>query len=108
MVQEDRTRSVVFLLSRLRDRDFALRRACNAGHQEVFRYRRICRMKRLAALASFAVLYLLIGALNLPAQDLVITNARIIVGNGTVIDRGSIVIREGRLTSVAADAAANA
>jgi len=65
-------------------------------------------MKRLAALASFAVLYLLIGALNLPAQDLVITNARIIVGNGTVIDRGSIVIRGGRLTSVAADAAANA
>jgi len=65
-------------------------------------------MKRLAALASFAVLYLLIGALNLPAQDLVITNARIIVGNGTVIDRGSIVIREGRLTSVAAGAPANA
>jgi len=65
-------------------------------------------MKRLAALASFAVLYLLIGALNLPAQDLVITNARIIVGNGTVIDRGSIVIRGGRLTSVAAGAAASA
>ena len=65
-------------------------------------------MKRLAALASFVVLYVLIGALNLPAQDLVITNARIIVGNGTVIDRGSIVIRGGRLTSVAAGAAANA
>jgi N-acyl-D-aspartate/D-glutamate deacylase len=65
-------------------------------------------MKRYAALASFAVLYLLIGALNLPAQDLVITNARIIVGNGTVIDRGSIVIRGGRLTSVAAGAPANA
>ena len=64
-------------------------------------------MKRLAVLASFAVLYLLIGALNLPAQDLVITNARIIVGNGTVIDRGSIVIRAGRLTSVAAGAPAN-
>jgi len=65
-------------------------------------------MKRLAALTSLAVLYLLIGALNLPAQDLVITNARIIVGNGTVIDRGSIVIRGGRLTSVAAGAPANA
>jgi len=63
-------------------------------------------MKRLAAPASFAVVYLLLGALNLPAQDLVITNARIIVGNGTVIDRGSIVIRGGRLTSVAAGAAA--
>jgi imidazolonepropionase-like amidohydrolase len=65
-------------------------------------------MKRLAALASFAVLYLLIGTLNLRAQDLVITNARIIVGNGTVFDRGSIVIRGGRLTSVAVGAPANA
>ncbi len=64
-------------------------------------------MKRPAALALFAVLYLLIGALNLAAQDLVITNARIIVGNGTVIDRGSIVIRGGRLTSVAAGAVVN-
>jgi imidazolonepropionase-like amidohydrolase len=65
-------------------------------------------MKRPAALASFVILYFLIGALNLPAQDLVITNARIIVGNGTAIDRGSIVIRGGRLTSVAAGAPANA
>ncbi len=39
---------------------------------------------------------------NLTAQDLVITNARIIVGNGTVINRGSIVIRGGRLASVSA------
>jgi imidazolonepropionase-like amidohydrolase len=65
-------------------------------------------MKRLASLTSVAVLYLLIGAWNLPAQDLVITNARIIVGNGTIIDRGSIVIRGGRLASVAAGAPANA
>ena len=39
---------------------------------------------------------------NLTAQDLVITNARIIVGNGTVINRGSIVVRGGRLASVSA------
>jgi imidazolonepropionase-like amidohydrolase len=65
-------------------------------------------MKRLASLTSVAVLYLLVGAWNLSAQDLVITNARIIVGNGTVIDRGSIVIRGGRLTSVAGGAPANA
>jgi imidazolonepropionase-like amidohydrolase len=39
---------------------------------------------------------------NLAAQDLVITNARIIVGNGTVINRGSIVVRGGRLASVSA------
>src|SRR5262245_12908710 len=36
------------------------------------------------------------------AQDLLITNARIIVGNGNVIDQGSIVIRGGRIASVAA------
>jgi len=41
----------------------------------------------------------------LAAQDLAITNARIIVGNGTVIDRGSIVIRGGKLVSVGAGAA---
>jgi imidazolonepropionase-like amidohydrolase len=41
----------------------------------------------------------------LHAQDLVIGNARIVVGNGTVIDRGSIVIRGGKIASVAAGAA---
>lgn len=35
------------------------------------------------------------------AQDLTITNARIIVGNGTVIDNGSIVVRGRRIVSVA-------
>jgi imidazolonepropionase-like amidohydrolase len=36
------------------------------------------------------------------AQDLVLTNARVIVGNGTVIERGSVVIRGGKIASVAA------
>jgi imidazolonepropionase-like amidohydrolase len=36
------------------------------------------------------------------AQDLTITNARIIVANGNVIDRGSIVVRGGKIVSVAA------
>ena len=35
------------------------------------------------------------------AQDLTITNARIIVANGTVIDRGSIVVRAGKIVSAA-------
>jgi imidazolonepropionase-like amidohydrolase len=35
------------------------------------------------------------------AQDLVITNARIVVGNGQVIERGSIVVRNGRIAAVA-------
>jgi imidazolonepropionase-like amidohydrolase len=42
------------------------------------------------------------GALApLHAQDLTITNARIVVGNGTVIERGSIVVRGGKIVSVA-------
>ena len=45
------------------------------------------------------------AAADLFAQDLVITNARIIVGNGQVIDLGSIVVRAGRIASVAPGAA---
>jgi imidazolonepropionase-like amidohydrolase len=44
----------------------------------------------------------------LSAQDLTITNARIIVANGTVIERGSIVVRAGRIVSVAPGAASAA
>jgi len=39
------------------------------------------------------------------AQDLTITNARIIVANGTVIERGSIVVRAGKIVSAGAGAA---
>src|SRR2546427_13158470 len=59
-------------------------------------------MKKLVLFASMALLWSLGAERYLSAQDLVITNARIIVGNGTVIERGSIVIRGGRLASVAA------
>jgi cytosine/adenosine deaminase-related metal-dependent hydrolase len=48
---------------------------------------------------------LLIAVSNVEAQDLVITNARIIVGNGQVIEQGSLVVRGGRIVSVARDAA---
>ena len=51
---------------------------------------------------------LTLGALAISAQDLTITNARIIdanrVGNGAVIERGSIVVRAGKIVSVAAGA----
>src|ERR1035438_8042841 len=40
----------------------------------------------------------------LSAQDLTITNARIIGPNGAVIERGSIVVRAGKIVSVAAGA----
>ena len=46
---------------------------------------------------------LIFGALvPLSAQDLTITNARIIGANGAVIERGSIVVRAGKIVSVAA------
>src|SRR6202163_2380341 len=57
-------------------------------------------MKKGALLALLVSLWNLGGVPNLTAQDLVITNARIIVGNGTVINQGSIVVRGGRLVSV--------
>ena len=39
------------------------------------------------------------------AQDIAITNARIIVGSGQVIDSGTIVVRGGKIVSVTAGAA---
>src|SRR5262244_1402771 len=57
-------------------------------------------MKRLAW-TVFA--YVFVGTLApLSAQDLTITNARIVVANGNVIERGSIVVRAGKIVSVAA------
>jgi imidazolonepropionase-like amidohydrolase len=53
----------------------------------------------------FVPLLLSLCALNLPAQDVAITNARIIVGNGPVIPSGTIVVRDGKIASVTAGAA---
>jgi imidazolonepropionase-like amidohydrolase len=61
-------------------------------------------MSRLAAVI-IAVCSLL-RAEDLGAQSLVITNARILTGTGTVIEQGSIVVRDGRIVSVAAGTAA--
>lgn len=59
-------------------------------------------MIRVAFLIFVAVLAALLSAGGLAAQDLVITNARIIDGTGRVIERGSIVVRGGRIASVSA------
>ncbi|HEV3330030.1 MAG TPA: amidohydrolase family protein [Bryobacteraceae bacterium] len=50
----------------------------------------------------------LAAAAGLSAQDLTISNARIIGPNATLIERGSIVVRGGKITSVAAGAPAAA
>jgi imidazolonepropionase-like amidohydrolase len=59
-------------------------------------------MHKFAALGLCALL----GA-GVSAQDLTITNARIIVGDGTVIEQGSIVARGGRIASVNSGAPTN-
>ena len=46
------------------------------------------------------------AAAHAAAQDLAVTNVRVIVGNGNVIDRGTIVVRGGRIVSVGPAAAA--
>jgi imidazolonepropionase-like amidohydrolase len=57
-------------------------------------------MIRLLAFAFIAYLWNLSATPDLAAQDLAITNARIIAGNGTVIDSGSVVVRAGKIVSV--------
>ena len=44
----------------------------------------------------------LLCAEDLAAQNLMISNARILTGTGTVIEQGSIVVRDGRIVSVGA------
>jgi imidazolonepropionase-like amidohydrolase len=57
----------------------------------------------------FSIACATLGAfMSLMAQDVTITNARIIGANGSVIERGSIVVRGGKIVSVAAGAAAPA
>src|SRR5262245_37075835 len=62
-------------------------------------------MKRLLAFGGLILAWSMGTARLVTAQDLAITNVRIIVGNGTVIDDGSIVVRGGRIASVAAGGA---
>ena len=64
-------------------------------------------MKQLCVLACLACAGLGSPA-GAAAQNLVISNARIIVGNGTVIESGMVVVRNGRIASVGAATAAPA
>ena len=59
-------------------------------------------MKRRVTLTLLASLLSLGSGQDLKAQDLVITNARIIDGNGGTIEQGSVVVRNGRIASVSA------
>ena len=68
-------------------------------------------MKRYASMQRCATTLacLMLGSITpLAAQDVTVTNARIIAANGAVIERGSIVVRAGKIVSVAAGAPATA
>src|SRR5215207_3779291 len=57
-------------------------------------------------LGFFAAAMMLVSASGAHSQNLTITNARIIDGTGRVIERGSIVVRDGKITTVSATAPA--
>ncbi len=59
-------------------------------------------MKKLVCLVSLVTFGLV--AQSAFAQDVAITNARVVVGNGTVLDSGTIVVRGGKIVSVGAAA----
>jgi imidazolonepropionase-like amidohydrolase len=60
--------------------------------------------RALLRFLATALAFVLVGALPLAAQYVTITNARIIGPNASVIERGSIVVRGGKIVSVAAGA----
>src|SRR5271167_582195 len=64
------------------------------------------RMLARVMLQSFAACLALFSASALAAQDVAITNVRIIVGNGVgngaVIPSGTIIVRGGKIASVSA------
>ena len=63
-------------------------------------------MKTRLVFIALALVGTVFWADPVAAQDLVIANARIIVGTGQVIEQGTIVVKGGRIASVAAGRAA--
>ena len=61
-------------------------------------------MQRMLVVACVAAAGL-IAPSRVSAQDVAITNARVVVGSGQVIESGTIVVRGGKIVSVTAGAA---
>jgi imidazolonepropionase-like amidohydrolase len=59
---------------------------------------------RLNSVVAIALGLVALGARPVAAQDVAITNARVIVGNGQVIPSGTIVVRGGTIVAVGAGA----
>jgi imidazolonepropionase-like amidohydrolase len=66
-------------------------------------WRSLMKIRSLPWLLSLGVAAAL--APNVPAQDVAITNVRIIVGNGSVVPSGTIIVRGGKIVSAGAGAA---
>jgi imidazolonepropionase-like amidohydrolase len=62
-------------------------------------------MHRRTSFGFLALSLLSLSAARLAAQNVAITNARVIVGNGAVIDSGTVIVRAGKIVSVSAGAA---
>jgi imidazolonepropionase-like amidohydrolase len=71
----------------------SMRLECRGGKRMRYRMRNL----RLLGLVMITAASL---PLSLAAQDVAITNARIIVGNGEVIESGTIVVRDGRIAEI--------
>jgi enamidase len=56
----------------------------------------------MRTLSSIVLSWVITAAIPLAAQDLALTNARIIVGNGTVIESGALIVRDGKIAVLAA------
>jgi imidazolonepropionase-like amidohydrolase len=65
-------------------------------------------MKTAFAMTCLTLLAIAVFPRVTTAQNLVVTNARILDGKGGVIDRGSVVVRDGKIVSVAPGQAAKA
>jgi imidazolonepropionase-like amidohydrolase len=63
-------------------------------------------MQIRSQLGCIAAVLVLAGACDAYAQNLTITNARILDGTGRVIQRGAVVVRDGKIASVSATAPA--
>src|SRR6188768_1456198 len=59
-------------------------------------------MKTFVAVACVTLTAALVYVRDSAAQDLVVTNARIVDGKGGVVERGSVVVRDGKIVSAGA------
>ena len=57
-------------------------------------------LRTVASIFAISIFVALAAAQQSQAQNLVIANARIIVGNGQVIEHGGVLVRDGRLVAV--------